>query len=328
MKERIVATLLVITAFFAVERFIVQPLRCSIREKEASRITQAAIEARSGSVAVALARQSLETLGECLGARPTSNCLMIAAMNFRVMGRLDDAVQTYSRVMLRERRPEIYFNLGETTELVGRRDEALRYYAEAVSFDPTYLTALSDSSLRSEVRSALQRVRPTRGNLLNNPDFALASRGEVDDVTFAETGRAPQSPASDWLVWNNDPAPTRVRRVPSTRRRGGMMLHVTTRGGSNGIGQVWGLPGTGPASVTTSAVIRVVSGDVMIGSGNSGSTQMDAVLRPSDEWQQVRAANRDCPANQTIIFSTTRQAEFYVDEVSVEARAAAARPCG
>jgi len=130
-------------------------------------------------------------------------------------------------------------------------------------------------------------------------------------------GGAGQSAAANWGVFqNNTPFLTRTDLVPSTLPGGGArMLWVSTSAGSNGINQITGPFGTGPAKATTSAWVYVVSGTVLMGAGNGGQTGVDALTTTTGQWEFLQAPAGQSPVNQIIFYALGGPAEFYVDNV-------------
>jgi len=99
-------------------------------------------------------------------------------------------------------------------------------------------------------------------NLLLNPSFEQVG---VAGPQTAQTGVGGlgHSAAFAFGVFNNIFGTTTTELVPSTLLGGGaMMLHVTTDNFINGIGQSFGVQGSGPACVISSVNVFVVSGAV------------------------------------------------------------------
>jgi len=159
---------------------------------------------------------------------------------------------------------------------------------------------------------------PASANVLANPDFnAVGPSGP--STSFTGNGAAGNSAAANWTLFNNGPATIKTQVLPSTRVPGGRMIHVTTTGHASGLVQVWGAFNTGPANVVSSAWVFVRSGKVYIGTGNGGNTGPNGYSSSTGKWEQIRGANNVCPANETIIYSATPGADFYVDVADVTA---------
>jgi hypothetical protein len=152
-----------------------------------------------------------------------------------------------------------------------------------------------------------------KGNLLRNSDF----NGKVGVSTrITATGGAGNSAAADWTLFNNTGGSIFTEIMNSTRSTG-TMIHVKTDGASNGLVQTIGAQNTGPKRVIACAWIFIVSGDVGIGTGNGGNTDIDAVLKTRGQWAMIAVTNGRTPGNAMIIYSVGGPAEFYVDSASV-----------
>ena len=149
-------------------------------------------------------------------------------------------------------------------------------------------------------------------NLLENSKFEEQS-GPSSTVTSVGEFFLGESVAKHWFVFHNTPATTTTSLVPSTIFPGGTMLKVKTTGGSNGVEQILGATGTGPACVKHGAWIYIESGAVLIGAGNGGSTGVDVIVDTQREWKFIETDNTTCPVNLMVIYSWGGPAEFYVD---------------
>jgi hypothetical protein len=159
-------------------------------------------------------------------------------------------------------------------------------------------------------------------NLLRNASFELGS----SPTTLIGKQISAWSAATDWHVQNNLQADTSfeptttTELIPSTCPSGGTnMIHVKTNGNRNGIGQNFVLEiNTGPITSIASAWIYVTNGKVGIGTGNQGNTHLDAFSSKINTWEFLESTNGVSPANSFIVHSVTSEAEFYVDNATVE----------
>lgn len=156
-------------------------------------------------------------------------------------------------------------------------------------------------------------------NLLNNPGFETPSGTGPSE----HTGPGPGSSAADkWTTFNNTNGTTTTDLVPSLAPSGNRnMLHVCTTGDRNGIVQLFGVVGKGPAGVQSSVWVFVLRGQVGMGTGNGGSTNdTDKVNTKVRQWEQLSAPNGRSPANEFIVYAVSQgKACFYVDNASVTA---------
>lgn len=157
---------------------------------------------------------------------------------------------------------------------------------------------------------------PASANVLSNPDFNTVGPSGLS-TSFTGNGGAGNSAAANWTLFNNGPATIKTEILPSTRVPGGRMIHVRTTGSDSGLVQVWGAINTGPAHVISSAWVNVSSGKVYIGTGNGGNTGPNGYSSTTGKWEHIRGANKVCPANETIIYSSGGPADFYVDFAEV-----------
>lgn len=163
------------------------------------------------------------------------------------------------------------------------------------------------------------------GNLLRNwsfdnprPGLATTTLTTTPDQPFAGGMAA----ADGWTTWNNAPTTTTTELRPSTLPQGhdGSMIHVTTGAGGCGIVQTFGAEHAGPARVDSSAWIYVVTGSVLIGTGDGGNIAVDATIDRTGQWTLVSAGNQRTPANEFIVYSANSgNCEFYVDHAWVRA---------
>jgi hypothetical protein len=147
------------------------------------------------------------------------------------------------------------------------------------------------------------------------------------------TGVAGPSAAKKWTVFQNTPSFITTELLPSTRVPGGTMIHVTTDGPGNGLVQVFGEVHTGPETVVACAWIFLVHGEVGIGTGDGGHTEVDMVLRKKGSWEVLQVSNAFSPANELIIYALDRitspfdaDNEFYVESAQVN-RTRKRSPC-
>jgi len=157
-------------------------------------------------------------------------------------------------------------------------------------------------------------------NYLANPSFQnVGPLGSSTTVTLTAPGGAGNSAADQWTLFMNNPGTIRTNLQPSTRPFDFTnMIHVYTTADRDGLVQVFLPYGSGPTKVIASAMVYVVRGQVGIGTGNGGGTQIDAVSTVTGAWQLIRAENHSIPANELIIYATSPGgAEFYVDYASV-----------
>jgi len=100
------------------------------------------------------ARQNLAIIRKQLRISPEAiDLYMLAAVNYRVLERPDDAIDMYTTALKYDRRPEIYLQLGNSEFERGNHDAALRAILPALKFNPLYIEAVTSASLRTTLSS-------------------------------------------------------------------------------------------------------------------------------------------------------------------------------
>jgi hypothetical protein len=169
---------------------------------------------------------------------------------------------------------------------------------------------------------------PLAANVLVNSSFETVGPLGSSVVVTGFRGQG-ASAAQSWNIFHNTLGTTTTELIQGGVPNGGStMLHVVTDGANNGIAQVWGPPGSGPACVTHGVWIFVVSGAVYTGAGNHGQTGADAFSTATGTWEFVQGTNTFCPANAFIIYSANGGADFYVDLANVTETVACPGPPG
>lgn len=157
-------------------------------------------------------------------------------------------------------------------------------------------------------------------NLLANECFAtVGPLGSPVTKITAMPGPAGPSAAASWGMYSTNPCYISTELVPSTRRRGGRMIHVVTRGMRNGIVQRFAPAGAGPVKTLSTAWVYVRLGRAALGTG-SGGNNLDHLSTLQNQWERVGGANGISPASSVAIFSASAEgADYYVDCTSVQA---------
>jgi hypothetical protein len=125
------------------------------------------------------------------------------------------------------------------------------------------------------------------------------------------------SAATHWSVWNNSGDAVTTTQLVSTTRPGGTgdMLHLTATRGGCGLVQGF-LPyplSGGPRQIEAAVWVYLNSGSVVIGTGNGGHTNQDAMTTTTGQWELVTAPNGVWPTNEFIIYAGEDDSDFYVD---------------
>lgn len=90
--------------------------------------------------AKAVAQKNIELLQPVADAcRLSVDYHLVYAVNARILGRNDEAIEHYTAALMADHRPEIYFNRGVTYLEEGKLDAATPDIALAVRFNPQFL---------------------------------------------------------------------------------------------------------------------------------------------------------------------------------------------
>jgi tetratricopeptide (TPR) repeat protein len=161
VARRLIALVLVASGAYAFYLFCYLPYRCNLIKKSTTLSTEDAyahIGTPEGSIK---ARRNLSALRTCLnlGCRDVSS-EMIAAANYRVLGRNDEAIRLYREALRLDPRPELYVNLGAAELAAGDRDAARDDALSGALFSPFSVRFIEDGQLRQEVVERLITLRP------------------------------------------------------------------------------------------------------------------------------------------------------------------------
>jgi tetratricopeptide (TPR) repeat protein len=105
----------------------------------------------SGNQAVFAARDNLERLQPIASTCRLSVAYhLVYAVNLRILGRNDDAIEHYTAALAADQRPEIYFDRGTTYLDEKKLDAATADIALATRFNPNYLESV-DGAMRERV---------------------------------------------------------------------------------------------------------------------------------------------------------------------------------
>ena len=101
----------------------------------------------SGQLSPQLIAANLQALRRAAPLDPVEVGIPIArGTQYWVLGRNDEAVRAYSEALALEPRPEGYLNLGRAQWHAGRRDEARRNFEIAVRLDPRLADVVAEEA--------------------------------------------------------------------------------------------------------------------------------------------------------------------------------------
>ncbi|PYQ47812.1 MAG: hypothetical protein DMF59_17855 [Acidobacteria bacterium] len=158
----IVITLL--ATIYAIDVWVVLPYECNLNVKRGmKRITSFESLPQGSLEAVRLARLTADELEPCV-LRTGSNigADMVLAASYRVVGQPRRALEVYELALEYDRRPELYFNLGQVQAELGDQLSAVRNFTTACLYDPEYFDVISKEQpeVRNAVRAYLQANTP------------------------------------------------------------------------------------------------------------------------------------------------------------------------
>jgi tetratricopeptide (TPR) repeat protein len=111
-----------------------------------------------GDRAIFAARDNIAILQTVTDAcRLSVDYHLIYAVNDRILGRNDDAIEHYTAALTSDHRPEIYFDRGITYLEEGKLDPATADIALAARFNPTYLENV-DAGMQARVAAVNKAV--------------------------------------------------------------------------------------------------------------------------------------------------------------------------
>jgi tetratricopeptide (TPR) repeat protein len=145
-------------AAFAFYRYSWMPERANHVLKSVQIRTQTALET-PGDRAIFAARDNIAFLQTVTNACQLSvDYHLLYAVNERILGRNDDAIEHYTAALAADHRPEIYVDRGITYLEEGKLDPATADIALAVRFNPLYLDNI-DAGMQARV-AAMNKAVP------------------------------------------------------------------------------------------------------------------------------------------------------------------------
>lgn len=154
MIRKALSALVVLAGLLAIYHTGAVPLRCN---RENKRLEDATIRTMSqrGAAGAVSARENVDAVLRSIRACPREpNFYMIAAANYRILRRHEEAASMYESTLRLERRPEIYFQLGMTRADMGMNVEAVESFTRACRFVPVLIEQVP-GHLREDVRARL-----------------------------------------------------------------------------------------------------------------------------------------------------------------------------
>jgi tetratricopeptide (TPR) repeat protein len=169
--RRLIALAVVVAGGYAFYIFCVLPYRCNRIKNAYIRSTELAYDHMGTPEGSLQAQRNLAALSACMRFTCRDVSLdMIAAANYRVLGRNDESVSQYRDALRLDRRPELFVNLAAAENANGDRVAALNDSLRAGLFSPWTVRSIEDGQLRQEVVRQLIALRPENADYIRYVD--------------------------------------------------------------------------------------------------------------------------------------------------------------
>jgi tetratricopeptide (TPR) repeat protein len=169
--RRLIALVMVAAGVYAFHVFCFLPYRCNRIKNAYILPTEDAYNHMGTPEGSLTAQRNLGVLLQCM--RPFCRDVsleMIAAANYRVLGRYDESIRLYREALQLDRRPELYANLASAEAAAGDRVAARKDLLQAGLFSPWSITSVEDGQLRQEVVQQLIALRPENADYIRYVD--------------------------------------------------------------------------------------------------------------------------------------------------------------
>lgn len=158
MIARIAAvTVAALLAAWALLRFAYEPYRCNVQISKLTARTDGVAQTASDYERLLRARANLRDLEPLRTMCPTEvRVPMLIGANEELVGRPDDALRRYREALEIEQRPEIHVAIAQMQIELGRVDEAIDSYVRAARFAPHGLQDIRSEEVRRRVTERLR----------------------------------------------------------------------------------------------------------------------------------------------------------------------------
>jgi O-antigen ligase len=158
----VLAVSLTVFGLWAVRKWYYEPLVCDGIAARTEQSTLRALQLSTSNQfrAASIAHANLNLLAPCVAEQTSNiNTYMVAAANYRSLGRLEDAARLYRIALSYDRRPELYYNLGVVELDLRQRQAAVADLLTAIRFSREYMSDLP-ADVRSELIDLLRKQYP------------------------------------------------------------------------------------------------------------------------------------------------------------------------
>ena len=161
------ALVVVVVAGAALYFLCVVPWHCNVVKKARGGATDFAFEQAATPAGRMAARRNLAEFLPCLNALCRDVSLdMLAAANYRVVNRPEEAMALYRDALRRDQRPELYLNLAATELMLGDRNAAREHALRGTLFNVSMIAGIDDGLLREETARALIKLHPEKADVI------------------------------------------------------------------------------------------------------------------------------------------------------------------
>lgn len=143
---------------WAAVRWVWTPHRCNAEITRLARGTDAAEQEPDPYAKVVMVRENLAALLPLReSCRDSVRVYALVGQNQWLLGRTEEALASYREALKVDHRPELYLAIGDALIALGRFDEAVQSYTTAVRFRPAAIDAIQSGEAAQQVRRNLAR---------------------------------------------------------------------------------------------------------------------------------------------------------------------------
>lgn len=145
---------------WALVRFVYVPCQCNAGVTAAQRASGLAQETASDYERLLRARRNLELLASLRERCATDvRVPMLTGVNLELVGRPEDALASYTDALKIDQRPEIYEEMARLQLQLGQPDAAVSSYVAAARFNPRLMDHFFEEDVRRRIMEQLDARR-------------------------------------------------------------------------------------------------------------------------------------------------------------------------
>ena len=140
----------------AIVRYVYRPCHCNAAVSELEALTNAASQIENDYARLVRVRRNIEGLRPLEASCPAEvRVPVLLGANTEMLGRFDDAARYYEAALTIDHRPELYMMLANVQVQLGQIDEAVANYVIAVRFSPHQIEYIPSPEIAQRTRKAL-----------------------------------------------------------------------------------------------------------------------------------------------------------------------------